>query len=87
MHSLLTLKVFLSLFLSASYKQKGSSMVVHSFMNSMEPPGSAEISQMAMSLCGRLGDPMLLGSQGAWFGVRRDLASGMVNRRGVSGDQ
>ncbi len=33
-----TLNVFLSLFLSASYRQKGSSIVVHSFMNSMEPP-------------------------------------------------
>ena len=35
---------------SASYMQKGLSMVVHSFMNSMEPPVSAEMSQMASSL-------------------------------------
>lgn len=35
---------------SASYMQKGLSMVVHSFINSMEPPVSAEMSQMASSL-------------------------------------
>ena len=51
------LKLFLSLFLSASYRQNGSSMVVHSFMNSMEPPGSAEMSQMASSRWGREGAP------------------------------
>ena len=51
------LKLFLSLFLSASYRQKGSSMVVHSFMNSMEPPGSAEMSQMASRRCGSEGAP------------------------------
>lgn len=32
-------------------------MVVHSFMNSMEPPGSAEMSQMASRRCGRVGAP------------------------------
>ena len=32
-------------------------MVVHSFMNSMEPPGSAEMSQMASSRWGREGAP------------------------------
>ena len=52
-----TLNVFLSLFLSASYKQKGSSMVVHSFMNSMDPPGSAEMSQMANRRWGSTGAP------------------------------
>merc|ERR1719232_1620954 len=46
------LNVFLSLLFSASYKQKGSSMEVHSFMNWIEPPGSAEISEMAISLLG-----------------------------------
>ena len=51
------LKLFLSLFLSASYRQNGSSMVVHSFMNSIEPPGSAEMSQMASSRWGREGAP------------------------------
>lgn len=35
---------------SASYIQKGLSMVVHSFMNSIEPPVSADMSQMASSL-------------------------------------
>lgn len=30
--------------------QKGLSMVVHSFMNSIEPPVSADMSQMASSL-------------------------------------
>lgn len=40
---------------SASYMQKGLSMVVHSFMNSMEPPVSAEMSQMASSLQGATG--------------------------------
>ena len=46
----------MSLFRSASYKQKGSSILVQSFINSMEPPGSAEISQIATNLCGSLGD-------------------------------
>lgn len=35
---------------SASYIQNGLSMVVHSFMNSIEPPVSADMSQMARSL-------------------------------------
>ena len=47
----------MSLFRSASYKQKGSSILVQSFINSMEPPGSAEISQIATNLCGSFGDP------------------------------
>lgn len=34
----------------ASYMQKGFSMVVHSAMNSMEPPVSAEMSQIAKNL-------------------------------------
>lgn len=49
--------LFISLFLSASYRQKGVSMVVHSFINSMDPPGSAEISQMASIRCGSAGAP------------------------------
>lgn len=35
---------------SASYIQKGLSMVVHSVMNSIEPPVSADMSQIANSL-------------------------------------
>lgn len=35
---------------SASYMQKGLSMVVHSLMKAMEPPVSAEMSQIASSL-------------------------------------
>ena len=42
---------------SASYKQKGLSMVVHSFMNSIDPPGSAEMSHIASSLWGSCGQP------------------------------
>lgn len=34
----------------ASYIQKGFSIVVHSVMNSIEPPVSAEMSQMAKNL-------------------------------------
>ena len=39
-----------------TYRQKGSSMEVHSFMNWMEPPGSAEMSRM------RNGDSVMFGS-------------------------
>lgn len=53
------LKLFVSLFLSASYKQNGVSIFVHSFMNSIDPPGSAEISQIASILCGNGGAPLL----------------------------
>lgn len=45
---------------SASYIQNGLSMVVHSVMNSMEPPVSAEMSQMARSLQGRRQHSLLL---------------------------
>ena len=41
-----------SMCVSASYMQKGLSMVVHSVMNPMEPRGSAEISHIASSLEG-----------------------------------
>ena len=39
-----------SVFSSASYRQNGLSIVVHSFINSIEPPGSADISQRERSL-------------------------------------
>ena len=45
--------------MSASYKQNGSSMVVHSFINSIEPPGSADMSQIPINRCGKFGDPKL----------------------------
>lgn len=45
--------------------QKGLSMVVQSVINSIEPPGSALMSQMASRRWGRAGDPMEVGSQGA----------------------
>ena len=70
-----------------TYRQKGSSMDVHSFMNWMEPPGSAEMSEMAMSLLGSWGVPSATGIQGVLAGEMRVLASGMVIRRGVWGDQ
>ena len=66
-----------------AYRQKGSSMVVHSFMNSIEPPGSAEISQRATNLLGRLGDPGEVANQGVFAGVIRALASGIVISLGV----
>ena len=70
-----------------TYRQKGSSMDVHSFMNSIEPPGSAEMSQMAISRLGKLGDPGEVGIQGVFAGKISDFASGMVISRGVCGDQ
>ena len=81
------LNVTLSLFWSASYRQKGSSIEVHSFMNSIEPPGSAEMSEMAISLLGSWGEPSVTGIQGVLGGEIRRLASGSVIRRGVCGDQ
>ena len=62
-------------------------MVVHSFMNSMEPPGSAEMSEMAISLLGSWGEPSVTGIQGVLGGEISLLASGSVIRRGVCGDQ
>ena len=76
-----------SLFDSASYRLKGSSMEVHSFMNSMEPPGSAEMSQIATSLEGRVGQPGDFFSHGVDAGEISVLASGILRRRGVWGDQ
>lgn len=66
-----------------TYKQNGSSMVVHSFINSMEPPGSADTSQIATSRLGRLGVPGAALSQGVEAGISNDLASGRVINRGV----
>ena len=57
--------------------------MVHSFINSREPPGSAEISQTAMSLLGRVGVPGELWIQGVLAGCSRDLASGRVISLGV----
>lgn len=62
-------------------------MVVHSFMNSMEPPGSADISQMPNSLCGSPGAPSDIGIQGSWDGVSNVFASGTVNSLEQSGAQ
>ena len=62
-------------------------MVVHSFMNSMEPPGSAETSQMARRRWGNWGQPGLIGNQGARCAWSRDLASGMEMSRGELGAQ
>ena len=56
-------------------------------MNWMEPPGSAEMSEMAMSLLGSWGVPSATGIQGVLAGEISVLASGMVIRRGVWGDQ
>lgn len=77
------LKLFVSLLRSASYKQNGVSILVHSFMNSMEPPGSAEMSQMASIRCGNDGAPLLNGNHGVLAGRSNDLASGMVRSFGL----
>lgn len=68
--------------ISASYIENGLSIVVHSVINSIEPPGSAEISQIAIRRCGNDGQPgisrLLL-----IFGVKRSFESGIVIKRGV----
>ena len=71
------------MFLAGTYRQNGSSMEVHSFMNWIEPPGSAEMSHRAIRRLGRFGDPGDVGIQGVFDGEIRFLASGMVRRRGV----
>lgn len=58
-------------------------MVVHSFMNSMEPPGSAEISQMASIRCGNAGAPLLDGSHGVLAARNSVFASGIVSNLGL----
>lgn len=77
------LKLFVSLLRSASYKQNGVSMLVHSFINSMEPPGSAEMSQMANIRCGNDGAPLLNGNHGVFAGRSNVFASGIVNSFGL----
>ena len=57
-------------------------MVVHSFINSIDPPGSALMSQIARSLCGSEGAPSEHGNQGACIGRSRAFAAGNVNRFG-----
>jgi len=79
--------LLVSLCKCASYRQNGLSMVVHSFMNSIEPPGSADISQMPSSLCGSPGAPSDIGIHGSWEGVSSDFASGTVNSLEQSGAQ
>lgn len=79
--------LLVSLCKCASYRQNGLSMVVHSFMNSIEPPGSADISQMPNSLCGSPGAPSDIGIHGSWEGVISDFASGTVNSLEQSGAQ
>lgn len=58
------------------------SIVVQSVMNSIEPPGSAEISQMANKRCGRVGEPILPAIHGVDAGRNKYLASGMVKSLG-----
>lgn len=57
--------LLVSLCKCASYKQNGLSIVVHSFMNSIEPPGSADISQIPSNLCGSPGAPSDIGIHGS----------------------
>ena len=57
-------------------------MVVHSVMNSIDPPGSALISQIASNLWGRAGDPTDDGNHGVWLGCINRLASGIVSSLG-----
>ena len=56
-------------------------------MNSIEPPGSADISQSAMRRWGRWGHPLLDGSHGKSWAFINFLASGMVRSRGAFGAQ
>jgi len=79
--------LLVSLCKCASYRQNGLSMVVHSFMNSIEPPGSADISQIPNNLCGSPGAPSDIGIHGSWEGVISDFASGTVNSLEQSGAQ
>ena len=60
-------------------------MVVHSFMNSIDPPGSAEISQIEMRRWGSWGQPGLEEIQGESWGRSSILASGMEMSRGEFG--
>ena len=53
-------------------------MEVHLFMNSMKPPGSVEMSQMATSLEGRLGQPWDFFSHGVETSVSGILRRGVL---------
>lgn len=73
---------------------KGLSIVVHSCINSIEPPGSAEISQIAIKRCGKEGHPATFVNKNFrnfnkntsklafTVGVNKYFASGMVIKRG-----
>ena len=52
-------------------------------MNWIEPPGSADISQMAIKRLGRFGDPGDVAIQGVLGGEIKVFASGMLSKRGV----
>ena len=56
-------------------------------MISIEPQGSAEMSQIASSRCGRLGQPGLVGTHGDECGRSNVFASGIVMKRGAPGAQ
>jgi len=56
-------------------------------MNSIEPPGSALMSQMPTNLCGRLGQPAEDGSHGWFNGSSSFLASGILMSFGEPGAQ
>lgn len=76
--------LLVSLFLFASYKQNGVSIVVHSFINSILPPGSALISQIPNIRWGSAGAPTNVGSHGVFAGCSKCFASGNVNNFGLS---
>lgn len=77
----------MSLCKCASYRQNGLSIVVHSFINSMEPPGSADMSQIPSNLCGSPGAPSDICIHGSWDGESKVLASGTVSSLEQSGAQ
>lgn len=51
-------------------------------MNSIDPPGSAEMSHIASSRCGKRGAPSEVGNQGICTGLRSNFASGTVSNFG-----
>ena len=57
-------------------------MLEHSVMNSIEPPGSAVISHMAIRRWGRLGQPAIAGMLGLVSGLSSVLVSMLVRNRG-----
>lgn len=80
-------KLSFSVWFSASYKQNGWSIVVHSCINSIEPPGSALISHIPTNLWGRVGQPAEEGSHGWWEGWSSFFASGIFKSLGEPGAQ